>query len=303
MAFSRKSSRRSSRKTRRVRRRTSRSAGLSRRVPRSLGRLGKMSDVYHYKGIINAGILSTPTTGNLKNSTGAMVMSLTDFPIYGTCSSLYEFARVNKCRLEIRPKANMQLNQLITTGPALSTFSLSGRLITAIDQVPFYSPTGTNYSAAETWSLDTSNTTGVSGTTFVEAPFTTNYIRGLQGARETELYQKQSRSFYPACYEYMMAPNGGTVNNLVDNQPPSSTVTGFNNNGSAKRCLKQWVNIATITTGTTPGTGSVGENKGPIYFGPLYALDVNVPSTTTNIPLYDLILHYSISFKRVKGAL
>lgn len=265
------------------------------RTPRRMG----FSDVHHFRETINAGQLIYPVTGSQTqtNSTGALIMRLTDLPIYQNLGSAFEFARLNACIWHILPKANMQLNQLTVSTSALATASPSGTLVTAVDQIPIYGNTNTAlYSLASTWSDDSSNDTGVTSASFVAAQgITTSYIRGLQGSRETELYKKQRRKFFPAFYDYIMSPSGtGTITNVEN---PHGT---FVNNGCVERKIKRWVSLRNVVS-TNAGGSSTAQNAGPLYFGPLYALVVNEPSTSAT-PLFDMRLTYSVSFKRVVGS-
>lgn len=284
MAFSRRA--RSSRKTRRPKRRT------RRRIPRSLGHLGKMKDIHHFKQTVNGGVISThnATAGTL--TSGGCIIRLTDLPFFQQMGPNFEFARLNKCRVEFWPKANMQINQLTNGSGALATGSINGTFITALDQVPFYTAVGIPYVNAPSWGNDGSNDTGVTSASFVQTGMSTDYIRGLQGSKEKELYKKHSISFYPAFYDYMMSGVGtGNITNV------NNTLGVFDSNGCVERKIKKWVSINNIV-GSTP---SISVNVGPLYFGPVYALDANVPGTTDGVPLYDVRFTYSISFKRVRG--
>jgi len=308
MAFSRRSRRSSSRKTRRVRRRTSRSTGLTRRVPRSLGGLGKMRDVHHFKQIVDGGTITTGNfNGNVSQTTGACVMRLGDLPIYIQMAPNFEFARLNKCRIEFIPKYNMQLNQLTTGTAALATGSITGTFITAIDQIPIYTAAsaGSTFTKANTWVDDGDENGSASYASFVQTSMTPNYVRGLQGAKETELYKKQVRSFYPAFYDTILTQAGNSFPGpsgiqSIGDPLPTGTATAVVTNGCVERRIKKWVSINNVTSGSTT---ALGPNGGPLYFGPVYALDVNVPGSTALVPMFDVRFHYSVSFKRYKGSL
>lgn len=284
---------RSSRKSRRKTFRKRRPSRKARRVVRR--RRTRGSDVHHFKETVNCGTIAClPSSGTSQtNSTGAFIFRLTDLPAYQTLGQNFEFARVNKFRMEFWPKANMQLIQAAASGSAETTFSPSGTFITAVDQVPIYGPAiGGVFVQAATWSNDASNSSGVTSGSAVQTAITTNYIRGIEGSRETELYKKHVISFYPAFYDYVMTGTGtGAISNV------SNTIGTFGSNGCAERKIKKWISISNINSQATP---SIATNVGPLYFGPVYAIDNNV-ATTNTIPLYDVRLTYSVSFKRLKG--
>jgi len=264
-----------------------------------------MSDVHHFKQTVNGGELIYPSgLSNAQNVTGGCIIRLTDLPLYQQMGPNFEFARLNKCTIEFWPKANMQLNQFTAAG-AVSSFSPSGRLITAVDQVPFYSDLTTSlgtFLAAPSWANDTSNDTGVTVASFVKTAMTADYIRGIQGSREKELYKKHSITFFPAFYDYVMTGIGtGAITSVTNVIPNEENVTGggLSTNGCVERKIKKWVSINNIGSNNSSG---IAINVGPLYFGPVYAMDVNVDgSGATSIPLFDIVLKYSISFKRVRG--
>lgn len=257
-----------------------------------------MADVHHFRQTVNGGTLILPVTPTLADTTGGCIIRLTDLPFYQQMAPNFEFARLNKCKLEFWPKSNMQLTQLSAAG-ALSSFSVSGTFITAIDQVPFYSGTtsASNYVAASSWSNDGSNDSGVTSASFVNSGMSTDYIRGLQGSREKELYKKHTLNFYPAFYDYVMTGQGTGAITSVANVLPGATPT-LTLNGCVERKIKKWVSINTISSEGNDATVNVG----PLYFGPVYAIDGNVDGTgASSVPLYDVRFTYSISFKRVRG--
>lgn len=253
-----------------------------------------MSDVHHFKETINAGQLQVSNTASEVNSTGCFVMRLTDFPAYQTLGANFEFARVNKCTIEFIPKYNMQLN----LGGGAST-SVTGTMVTGIDQIPIYTTGSGGFTPASTWINDVSNDTGVTSASAVQTSLTTSYIRGLQGSREKELYKKHRISFYPAFYDYVMTGTGtGTIAG-ISNPVPASANTTWGTNGCVERKIKKWISINTLQSSASP-TGAL--NVGPLYFGPVYALDVNQPAASdVDTVLYDIRMTYSISFKRLKG--
>lgn len=231
-------------------------------------------------------------------------MRLSDFPIFQRFVNCYEFARLNKVTIQYIPKANMQLN--LNTSSATQT-SVTGTLITAIDQVPlvaFYAG-ATAIVAAPTWITDADADANVTVPFAAScAAVTPTYVRGLESSRECEFYKRQVLSFYPAFYDYVLdnpivntttgAGNTGTFGNLASNS------------GCFERKIKKWVNITTLTqTASSSGTGSSVANAGPVYYGPVYALDINQQPVSSNpaFPLFDVRMTYSMSFKRLKGAI
>lgn len=201
----------------------------------------------------------------------------------------------------------MQLNLLTSGSGAVASGSITGTLITAIDQVPVYSAasSGSTFFTALTWGNDNDEAGSATYASFVRTPLTPNYVRGLQGAKEKELYKKHVRSFYPAFYDTILTPAGNTFPGHSDittiGAPlPTGTATAVVTNGCVERRIKRWVSIDNITSGSTSAQGG---NAGPLYYGPIYALDVNVPGTTDGVPMFDVRLKYSISFKRFKGTL
>lgn len=210
-------------------------------------------------------------------------MQLTDFPIFQKFSTCFEFARLNKCTIDFIPKFNMQLNSLTTSTGVGATVSITGTLITAVDQVPYDVVIGSSTVAA-TWSNDSSNTTGTSSATAYNSNIITpGYIRGLQGSKEQELYKKRSITFSPCFFDYILDGQGG------------SDVS----NPAFERKVASWV--TTKFVGSAGGTVDVTVGHGPIYFGPVYCFDVNAPPASGSQALFDVRFRYSMSFKRLSG--
>jgi len=259
-----------------------------------------MKDVHHFKQTISGGEFILPIASDNITSTGGCIIRLTDLPFYQRMAPNFEFARLNKCTIEFWPKANMQLNQFTAAG-ALSTFSPSGTLITAVDQVPFYSSTlssGMAFVQSVIWAGDASDDSGITSASWVRVGMSTDYIRGLQGSREKELYKKHTISFYPAFYDYVMTGEGAGPITGVSNLLPNTTDVNWGTNGCVERKIKKWVSINNLDSRANTAT----VNTGPLYFGPVAAIDCNVDGTGASaIPLYDVRLKYSISFKRVRG--
>lgn len=199
--------------------------------------------------------------------------------------SNFEFVRVNKWRMEFLPKFNMSLQQ----APAASgvvTQSITGTLLVNIDQVPLVSTTGAVGQAA-TWQGDT-ETGAATSTAFGAACALVdpNYIRGMTGCKEKEIYKKIVQSFYPTFYTPVLDTN---INfSLTTGLPYSST-------GCFDRQVKKWININLLEA------ASALPNNGPLYYGPIWALDLNNHVVTSILDLYDVRVHYSVSYRRVKG--
>lgn len=260
-----------------------------------------MSEVHHFTQRVNGGTIVLPVGASVATTTGACIIRLTDLPIFLQMGKNFEFARLNKCTVEFWPKANMQLNQFTAAG-ALNSFSPSGTFVTAIDQVPIYSavvgPTF-GYAQAASWVNDASNDTNVTSASWVASGVTTSYIRGLQGAKEQELYKKRKMSFYPAFYDWVMTGEGsGDITNVTNTLPSTTSGQPFVSNGSVERKIKKWISINNINS----QSAAVTETRGPLYYGPMYAIDCNVDGTAAgSIPLFDIRFKYSISFKRYRG--
>lgn len=282
-----------SRKTKRSSRKK-RSRSVVPRHPRTKG-LGK--DSYTCSETVTAGqLFYSSTAGN--TSGGVWLMNLTDFPAYATLGACFEFARLGKCEITYWPKTNMQTNLPYNTGgipSVLQGFSLSGTLITGLDQIPLV---GSNALVAvnPNWKTDTTETNVTVAKPYA---FTSQgtlspvaYVRGLSGSKETELYKKVHRTFYPAFYDLLMdAPGAGAG-------------VGGTSGTCFERKIKKWINVGILNSGTSGVAGVRSQNVGPAYYGPCFALDVTntaAVDVSQSIPLYDVRMKYTISFKRLKG--
>lgn len=300
--------RRGSRKTRRSRRPpSSKRSSFSRNRSFKRSRRSGERDVHHFKQLVDGGTITlpNPTSGNIREVTGACIMRLTDLPIYDQMAPNFEFARLNKCKIEFIPKYNMQMNQLTTGSGAVSTGSITGTMITAVDQIPIYTgaTAGSVFVTATSWNNDGDELGSATYASFVQTSMTPNYVRSLQGAKEKELYKKQTISFYPAFYDYVMTPSGNTAPGQpavtsISAPIPTVAAVAVTTNGCVERKIKKWISINNVTSGNVT---ALGINAGPLYYGPVYALDVNVPGSTGFVPLFDVRLTYSVSFKRYKG--
>lgn len=238
-----------------------------------------MSDTHHFKETVNGGVISNISAN--ATVTGVWAMQLTDFPIFQQFKNCFEFVRLNACVIEYLPKYNMQLNLTSNATGNPEQISTTGTYVTAIDQVPFSVVIGST-STMVGWSNDASNTSGTtSPAPYTSSSISVGYVRGIQNSREKELYKKTVQKFMPAFYTPVLGGDG----------PSTFTSVAWQRN------VKKWV---TTTIGQTGGNLGVTSGNGPLYYGPVLALDINEPTEAT-LPLFDVRLKYSMSFKRLKG--
>lgn len=277
-----KSRSRKSKKTKRVRK--TRKSSIH-RSPSSKG-------VHTFTGETSAGQLVIPSGNTTLYQSAVWVIRLPNIPIFATMGINFEFCRLNKFSISYLPKSNMQTNLpfLPSSGVNTQGTSITGTLITAIDQVPI-AGVSTLSSTATCWISDATetNVTLAAPYSFTSAAYNqpgVDYVRGIEKGRETELYKKVKQSFYPAFYS--------SIVDMAQNNPPS---TGL----CFERRIKKWINCTTIT-GSSQTSPIL--NAGPFYWGPMFALCVNQPSymgSSETFPLFDVRMKYSISFKRVRG--
>lgn len=275
--------------------------------------MGKMSDVHHYKGTINAGIVrwiaTNGGTGVISNASnaGVYILRLTDIPNYPELSNLYEFIRVNRCRLEFMPRYNMTnlpgpvlggTGSTFTEGTQSATAGIAARLptfITGLDEVPLVNAVAnTDVQPSASWITQGGDSSAVNEMTAYQATgvIGADYIRGLKGSKETEVYKKHTVTFVPSFFDYTMTSQvtGGS------NQPTPGQ-------GTFEKKGKRWLNCTFISQ--SGGTASSVESLGPDFYGPVYSFS-NPPATSTTatniVEMYDVKLHYSISMRRYKGA-
>jgi len=203
---------------------------------------------------------------------GLYIFKLSDLPIVGTGGGLsnnFDFVRLNKCRMEFLPRASLQ----VQNNQSLVTFA------TGMDEVPMVNVTTTG-TPAPTWSAQGGDDATITeATAFTHPRVTIDYIRGMQNSKETETFKKHVVHFYPAFY-----------NQVIANQTQSSTI------GMFERNIRKWVNLNYLNQ----SSGSEVQSLGPDFYGPMYAFSNNV-AVASDAPLYDVKLHYSVSFRRLKG--
>lgn len=256
-----------------------------------------IKDIHHFRETIDAGKLLWPaSTANTTEPGGVWLMRLSDFPIYQRFVNCFEFARLNKVTIEYLPKYNLSSAPSGVTG---SIKPITGTLILAEDQIPLVASYAgaTVITAAPTWATDGDSDANVT------VPFaarcdaiTATYVRGIENSKEKELYSKRKQSFYPCFYNY-----------LLDNPIVNTTTQTFGSNASTTGCfernIKKWVNIVTLAQGAaTAGSDVIVPNAGPVYYGPVYAFDVN-ETPTMALDLFDVRMTYSMSFKRLKASI
>lgn len=263
-----------------------------------------MSDVHHFKGIVNAGVLSwiagSATAATLAQIAGVYVFRLDDLPIFEQFAEGFEFVRINRCRMEFMPRYNMS-NLPIGAVSTTDTVTASGQLptfITGYDEVPLVvgSGVGGDLATSGTWSSQTGDDANVAEMKAYgcQGGITPSYIRGLQRSKETEIYKKHSVSFIPAFYDYAMTNATGEGN----------VTNGY---GTYERRTKKWINcnvqLQTVSGASSTPVSTATPAIGPDFYGPVYSFSQpgTNTSTTSIVQLYDVKLHYSVSFRRVRG--
>lgn len=166
-----------------------------------------------------------------------------------------------------------------TIGAFTQTF-LSG-----LDEIPLTFATGT-FTTAPSWASQADEDAGITeATAYDHERITPDYLRGMQNSKETEIYKKHVVHFTPVFYDYMVAA-------VSANQTSSPTQSG----GVFQRCAKKWVNLNYLSQ----QTGAEVQSPGPDFYGPMYCFGNNMPAGSTQ-QYYDVKLHYSVSFRRLKG--
>lgn len=205
-------------------------------------------------------------------------MKLSDLPIVGSndvgLAQAFDFVRLNKCTMEFMPRFNV--NDGSVSNLVFQTF------LTGLDEVPLLNASAALISAPS-WQSQASEDSGVTEcTAYDHARITPDYIRGMQGGKETEFYKRHKVHFTPTFYDY-------TVQNVQG-------IVGATTGGAYKACKKQWVN----TNYLNQGSGSETQTQGPDFYGPMYCFSNNLASGSQTA-LYDVKLHYSVSFRRLRG--
>jgi len=267
---------RSSRKrvsTRTKRRRTTQTGSRKRRSKRS----GTLGDIHTFKGIINAGTLSTIVAGTSTHLGGIYIFKHSDFPIIGDANTglgaSFDFVRLNRCRMEFLPRYNIQSVASATVGPNCT-------FLTALDEIPV-GASGSPGIVSPSWTSQADEDTGVTeATAFDHVRITPDYLRGIQSVKETETYKKHVVHFMPKFYNNIQsgAAASGALVNLQQNQ-------------------KKWINLNFFDQATS----TENFNVGPDYYGPMFCFSNNAANSGEVGVQYDVKLHYSVSFRRLKG--
>jgi len=262
-----------------------RAPSLKRRRTSTRRRSRKISDIHTFKGIINAGILQGIPSSTSTHLGGQYIFHLADFPIIGSGVNLgeaFDFVRLNKCRMEFMPRYNMSTAPNTAAG---GTQGQSVTFLTGLDELPLVFATGT-FTHAPTWVSQNDEDAGVTEATAYDHPsITPDYLRGMQNSKEKEIYKKHSVTFTPVFYDYMVAATSG-------NQTSSPTQTG----GVFERRVKKWINLNYMSQ----VAGTEVASPGPDFYGPMYTFSNNIAGTSIT-QYYDVKLHYSVSFRRLRG--
>lgn len=253
-----------------------------------------MSDIHHFKGTINAGIIrwnATVVSGSPTNA-GVFILRMNTIPNYIELAGLFEFIRVNRCRLEFLPRYNQSNIPLGTT-----TASVALRLptfITGLDEVPLVSTGPANdVAVSNSWVSQGGEASGVVEMAAYQAAgvIGPDYVRGLKTSKETEIYKKHSVSFIPTFYDYVLTNNPQLDAGLVNNQT-----------GCFERKQKKWLNTTILQQNTSTASSEV-VSVGPDMYGPVYSFSTAAVTGAANITFefFDVKLHYSVSTRRYKG--
>jgi len=247
---------------------------------------GSLGDIHTFKGIINAGILAALPAATSSHLGGQYIFKMNDLPIYENMGPCFDFARMNKCRLEFMPRYN------VTSAPNTAAGATQGipmTFLTGVDEIPIYNSTGGLPTIqAPTWLSQADEDAPVTEATAYDHPrISPDYLRGMDNCRETEIYKKHSRSFYPVSYSYLV----DTVSNSNITPSPGAQSPVF------ERKTKRWININAMNQ----LSGTEALVPGPDYYGPMYSFGNNLASGGTATQYYDVKLHYSVSFRRLKG--
>lgn len=182
---------------------------------------------------------------------------------------MFDFVRINKCWMEFQPRANMSQ---ITTEQNVT-------FLTGMDEIPLVTSTSPG-TTAPTWGAQGGDDATVTeANAFDSARITADYLRGMKTCKETQCYKKHVVSFYPAFY------------NLLDDTVSTTAASHV-----VERNIKKWVNLNWINQ----STGTDVQSLGPDFYGPMYCFSSN-NNVGAAQPYYDVKLHYSVSFRRLRG--
>jgi len=268
-SFARK--RKGSRKTRRVTKRR---------------RSGTLGDIHSFKGIINAGILQAVPSGTSTILGGQYIFKLSDLPIIGTgadggLGNSFDFVRLNKCRMEFMPRYNVSAAPRTT---ATDGAAQTQTFLTGLDEIPVVT-TSAALGNAPTWTGEGDEDASVTeAVAFGHGSITPDYLRGMPNCKETEIYKKHVVHFTPVFYDYIV------------NQLPVAGMAPTASSGIFERRSKKWINLNFLSQ----SAGAEIQSLGPDFYGPMYCFGDNAVSDVP-IQYYDVKLHYSVSFRRLRG--
>lgn len=229
--------------------------------------------IHTFKGIINGGTLVSPASGTAITTWGGVyTWDMNTLPIYANMMSLFEFARVNSVKFELMPRANVS-----AVGSASTVSTATGTIIVGIDEAPLSSTAG----KASTW-VSSASEDGAISEAFPQAStlITPDYLRGMENSSEVEIYKKIVRSFVPAAY-------------VITNLAPSTFNPTSTMGVAYEQRKRTWWTCQTQSSSASALTS-------PVFWGLMYAF-CNAP-INADVPTYDVRIHYSISFKRLRGA-
>lgn len=240
---------------------TSRKVRRKSSIPRS-----PKTKIHTFNGVINGGTLLQPANSTAINTWGGVyTLDMSTLPIYVTMVECFEFARLNSLKFILMPK-NSQ---------SQSNAFLDGTIVVGVDEVPMSNTSGT----ASTWAAQNSEDSGVTEARAQASVFITpDYVRGLEGSLEVEMYKKVTKNIVPAWY-------------VVNSQVPTN-FNGSSGVGVTFEPKKRTWFPCTINTSSASSTAS------PVFWGLMYAFTKTIASTS---PMYDVRIHYSVSFKRIHG--
>lgn len=242
---------------------------------------------------MNCGILQLPwVTGGAASTqySGQFIFKLNDLPVYVSEQLSYEFVRVNKFVMHFMPRYNMATLPTSADGNTGALQQYFGQtFITAMDEVPLLGATSGLITASQTWVSQSDEDAGVNEMeAYRNETITPDYIRGIKGSKETELYKAHKIMFTPVYYIAAVDfTNTGTEAQVVEYEQRK----------------RRWL----PTNITAQSTGGGGDTPtllaGPTFHGPIYSFTQLASASPTNpTQVYDVKVDYSVSFKRYKGA-
>lgn len=246
---------------------------------------GNLGNIHTFKGIVNAGILAAQLAATSTHLGGQYIFKLSDLPIVGSAGAgignCFDFVRLNRCKMEFMPRFNVQS---ANNGTGITGTSAPQTFLTGVDEIPILR-SGV-LTVAPTWLSQGDEDANITETSAYDHPdITPDYLRGMPNVKETEVYRKHTVHFIPTFFDY-------AVNNVAAGSTETSITSGV-----YKACRKQWVNCNFLQQ----NTGAETAGPGPDFYGPMYSFGNNVGSGGQATQYYDVKLHYSVSFRRLRG--